>query len=275
MEPYSLSAMSALTSVDCPPIQISKLQFDGKTIHVVREDLLPGGTKQRACLPYLEEEMRKGHTTFAYASPFAGFAQVALSYCAQMLGAEVHLFCEKKPDSHTAEFHEFSRLASSYGANIHLCENLQEAEEKAQALTMEQPHIQKIPLGFDCESFRFHLRAALQEQWKNLKLQVHQPPPQLWVSVGSGTLTKTLREVIPHEVQIRGVNVRVLENTDPRLISLTQLPNTKTCSAPESFKERAADAPDQFASNIHYDAKVWQFIQKFGRNGDVWWNVAR
>lgn len=58
-------------------------KLDG--IRVVRDDLLPGGTKQRASAPFIQDMVNIGYSHFVYASPFAGFAQVALAYTCRML----------------------------------------------------------------------------------------------------------------------------------------------------------------------------------------------
>jgi hypothetical protein len=58
---------------------LTPLQIDAGTVHVVRDDLLPGGTKQRAVHAYLRDAIAGGATSFVYASPPPGFAQVALA----------------------------------------------------------------------------------------------------------------------------------------------------------------------------------------------------
>ena len=60
---------------------VSKISLESKNIFAIRDDLLPGGTKQRAAIPYIHNEIKKGHRHFIYASPFSGFAQVALALC--------------------------------------------------------------------------------------------------------------------------------------------------------------------------------------------------
>lgn len=52
-------------------------------MHVVRDDYLIGGTKQRALAQLL---LHNPCSEFVYAGPVYGFAQIALSYCAKVLG---------------------------------------------------------------------------------------------------------------------------------------------------------------------------------------------
>ena len=54
---------------------------------VVRDDLLPGGTKRRA-LPVL----MKGKSEYVYASPVYGYGQVALAHVARESGKRATVF---------------------------------------------------------------------------------------------------------------------------------------------------------------------------------------
>jgi hypothetical protein len=62
---------------------------------VVRDDILPGGTKRRA-LPVL----MKGSTEYVYASPVYGYAQVALAHVARESGKRATVFCAKRSIRH-------------------------------------------------------------------------------------------------------------------------------------------------------------------------------
>lgn len=92
--------------------------------------------------------------------------------------------------------------------------------------------------------------------------------------VGSGTLAKTLRAVVPPQITIKCVNVRVLEDSDLRLQQVQQLDNVEFYSSNLVFAEAATTLPS-VPSNLYYDAKLWSFIDSHGESGDVWWNVAR
>ena len=257
-----------------PDLKLTAISIDDRVIQVVREDLLPGGTKERACTPYLQKQIQKGFSQFVYASPFAGFAQVALAASADVLKTKALIFCEKVPDKNRPEFHEFSKLAQSYGAEIRLCDSLQAAEMQAEEYRLQRNSVLKIPLGFDCDDFRDYLQIALNIQWNILENQISREPKRLWVSLGSGTLLKTLRKVVPLQIQICAVNVHVLSGSDLRIEASAQLQNVIIFSAPEEFREQSKFHPP-ITSNIHYDAKVWQFVSRHAGNDDIWWNVAR
>ena len=93
------------------------------------------------------------------------------------------------------------------------------------------------------------------------------PPKRLWVTVGSATLFSVLRLIWPDThflcVQVgHWVDEELLKNASFELFI-----------APEKFFEPATQPPP-FDSNLNYDAKMWQFIEKHGQHGDWIWNVA-
>lgn len=79
-------------------------------VMVVRDDLLPGGTKMRAILPLIE---RKPPGEFVYPSPAYGYAQVALAHCARMAGRAATVFTAKR-----ASPHPLTRAAHDAGAKV-------------------------------------------------------------------------------------------------------------------------------------------------------------
>ena len=99
-------------------------------ILVVRDDLMPGGTKARV-LPALFDS----HTEYVYASPVQGYAQVALAYCAKAHSKRATIFCAARKQRHPrtveaaragARIVEVGRLATSAScrsvpANTALC----------------------------------------------------------------------------------------------------------------------------------------------------------
>jgi hypothetical protein len=256
-----------------PLIKTSLLPIPQGLVMVIRDDLLPGGTKQRATAPYLRELMEEGHTSFFYASPFAGFAQVALAYAAQKLGVSCTIVCEKDQTQPGRRFHPFSLLAENYGAQIILVDSLSSAEVRAFELSHQSQSL-KIPLGLDSPIFRQHLKTELMLQWSEIEKLSSQKIKSLWLPLGSGTLARTFNEIVPKEVLINCVNVRVLDSQDDRIRAISDNPRIKIYEAPMKFHEEARVLPT-VPSNLFYDAKLWDFIRLHAHDRDVWWNVAR
>lgn len=257
-----------------PRVVISQLNSAGKNIYVVRDDLLPGGTKQRACASLLMSFVRQGYQHFVYASPFSGFAQVALASVCQSLNLQCTIFCENDQTKNVRQYHEFSLLAQKYGAKLFLTDSLAEASAQAKIYSYGSQERLELPLGFDCVEFREILKEKIEVMWKDILTDLPQQPQAIWLPVGSGTLTKTIRSFLPISIQLNCVNVRVLPSTDPRIQQVQQLPNTKLYHADVLFHEPASNLPE-VPSNLYYDAKLWSFIQKHAESGDLWWNVAR
>lgn len=259
-----------------PDVELTALEVPAGRVHVVRDDLLLGGTKQRAAVPYLAELVAAGHREVVYASPFAGFAQVALASSARHLGLACTLFCEQdqaRPEA-PGQPHAFSRLAESLGARLVLLPTLDEAERAAAIHAAAGPGAFKIPLGFNAPSFLAHLERELRRQWPLVVAWLGAAPRTLWLPVGSGTLASAFRGVVPEETALRCVDVRVLDPQDPRLQRLVRRPGIRLAAAAEPFS-RVAVTPPPVPSNAHYDAKLWAFLLAEGQDGDVWWNVAR
>ncbi len=258
-----------------PEVKIDQIFHKNKRFFAVRDDLLPGGSKQRACAPFLQKLVKEGQDDFYYASPFAGFAQVALAYTCQQLGLNCRLFCESDPTQKLAgQKHEFTKLAEAYGANISMHATLKEAEERATEMACQSRRSYKIPLGFKCDPFTDAFEEALRIQWAKVIDQIGFVPRRLWLPVGSGTLVSVFERIVDPTTQLMCVDVHVLPAKDARILSLVGHSKINLFSAPEYFKDRA-DLPPEIPSNVHYDAKLWQFLVKYGQADDLWWNVAR
>lgn len=254
-------------------VQVDRIMNGDKALFVVRDDLLTGGTKERACVSFLEVLADGADLEFVYASPFCGFAQVALARSAQVLGQRSIIFAARDPHFEDTRAHEYTKLAETLGAKIILSNTLQEAHEQSIAYAKSSGSF-LVPLGFDHPAFREALKAAIKSIWMKIENQIGGNVRRLWLPVGSGTLAKCLREVIPQNIEMHLVNVNVLGEQDARIQTVMELPNTVYQSAPEGFNERCEFKPE-IPSNLHYDAKLWRFLQAKGQDGDLWWNVAR
>lgn len=278
-----------------PPPVISSFRFGSKQLLVARDDLLPGGSKQRGAMPYLRSLIASGCTHFVYASPFCGFAQVTLSFCCSKLrefGAKSTIYCEKSPQG---DFSELSYLAQSYGSEIILCESLVEAHNRSLgiqpnnaaliplgfSITIPLSNDAKsnntaiIPLGFDDPFYREFLKCEIKKHWQTISAKYN--ISELWLPIGSGTLLKIFKEIVPNHIKIYGVNVNVLPETDPRISTIMQDERVIYIRCKKKFHE-AQTGTIPVPSNIFYDAKVFAEVKKTSGEGAgvaLWWNVAR
>jgi hypothetical protein len=199
--------------------------------------------------------VRKGHNHFVYASPFSGFAQVALASVCRPLKVKCTIVCERDQRFTEPAFHPFSLMAQEFGATLIMTEDLPETE--AQCLLIQDSKTLKIPLGFDCPEFRSYLALEFRKALKHIEHHCG-PLKTMWMPVSSGTLVRTLLTELPAHVQLKCVNVRVLTAADPRV---------EFFEAPVPFRD-AAPEPPAIPSNLFYDAKLWSFIKEHGHPGE-------
>lgn len=214
-------------------------------ILVVRDDLLPGGTKRRA----LEGLLQPG-IEYVYAGPACGYAQTGLAYACRDAGTRATVFVARRaiPHKHTAE-------AAAVGANVIQVPYgyLSTVEARAKAYAQERGAV-LIPFGFDIPEMRDAIAAAAHS------LPVD--PTEVWTVAGSGTLTRALQQAWP-DAAFHAI----------RIGKPPDFGRARLIAAPEKF-EQPARIPPPFPSCANYDAKAWAFIQREASPGALFWNVA-
>lgn len=218
---------------------------------VVRDDLLPGGTKQRVLERWLPE---LGPAEYVYAGPREGYAQVALAEACRTLGkgytATIYV-----PDS--KQFTDRTKAATRAGARYvgvrpgYLSTVRARAREycEYQGLTSRR----LIPFGMDDPRF-IEIMAEIARGIPE--------PPEFWVAAGSGTLCRALMRAWP------GARANAVQVGKTPYCGFA-----KVWVAPEKFHEASTLLPP-VPSCPQYDAKVWRFVLAHAKPGALWWNVA-
>ncbi|MBN9341758.1 MAG: hypothetical protein ABT02_10130 [Comamonadaceae bacterium SCN 68-20] len=215
---------------------------------VVRDDLLPGGTKMRALLPLMQAQVA---AEFVYASPAQGYAQVALAHCARLLGRRATVFtaARKVP-------HPLTVAAADAGAAVVLvpCGYLSVVQARARAYAAERgAHL--VPFGADAAASL----GAIAEAAAATGLE----PAEVWSVAGSGVLTRALQRAWPRARFVAVVVGR--EGCDTG--------RARRIVHPLPF-ERAAKVRPPFPSAPGYDAKAWEYIRAEAGPGALFWNVG-
>ncbi len=215
-------------------------------VRVVRDDLIPGGTKRRVI-----DQLLVGAEMFVYASPAYGYAQVALAHACRDLGKRVVIFT-----AHRTQPHDRTREAMAAGAIVEFVPYgyLTNVQAKARAYAKDSGAC-LIPFGFDTPVFGRALTTAV-------RAMAITPPVEVWTVAGSGTMSRALQNVWP---SVPFYAVQVGRDPDVGRASLIV--------APESFEQRAKIAPP-FPSTDNFDAKAWRFICRQASPGSLFWNVA-
>lgn len=224
-----------------PPLTIERI---GR-VDVVRDDRVPGGTKQRALVRLLAHD-----TEYVYASPAYGYAQMALAYAASAIGAAATIFTAKRDTIHPR-----TAQAKAAGAKIVLIPYgyLSNVQAKARAYAAATGAT-LLPFGLNTPAFIAALAAVAAD--------VPSTPAEVWTVAGSGVLTRALQQAWPsatfHAIQIG----------KPPDVGRARL-----YIAPERYED-VAQQPPPFPSCSNYDAKAWRFIQQHASDGALFWNVG-
>lgn len=240
-----------------PKLVIDTLDNDMK---VVRDDLLMGGTKQRGIVNLFDTDADE----LVYAGPNTGFAQIALAIGARLTGKKATVFV-----SRIRPMTPMTLTAIRLGANViegaHK-ESLSQLRAKAaEYVKASGDHVAEAGFGFDDPKFK----AAMIEGMRTASEGVLDTDGKhvFWLVGGSAVLTRILYEVFPNSwfnvVQV-GKQIDWYINFD----------RSRLFVAPEWFYDPAQDPPP-YPSVRCYDAKVWQFASKYGKSGDIIWNVAK
>lgn len=245
---------------DClnPPVLVAPCQVDKRrAVHVVRDDVLLGGTKQRALGRMLA---RSSALEFVYAGPVFGLAQVALAHCARIFGKRATLVLEDR-------FHPLTERARTQGAVVRAvprpCQLRDVQNEAARYVEAKVPgSVVCLPFGLHSYEYISDLKAALEAA-----LPADLQPQRLWLVAGSATLLAVLSLIWPdcHFLVVQ-VGKKIW---DDQLYGI----RATLYVAPESF-EVAARIQPPYPTVATYDAKLWQFVLQHGRDGDVVWNVG-
>ena len=223
------------------------IEYDG--ILVVRDDLLPGGTKARF-LPVLFEDADE----VVYASAAEGGAQTALATVAAQLGRRATIFVAKR-----AQPHPRALMAKRLGATIMQVSPGYLSTVQARAREYSRQVGAKLaPFGIDMPEAIEAVAAAA----RSIGIE----PDEVWCASGSGVLARALAKAWPnarrHVVQVG------------RALSADEIAGATIYIYPLPFG-REAKAKPPFPSDPHYDAKAWeQCIARKGPGRVLFWNVA-
>jgi Pyridoxal-phosphate dependent enzyme len=214
---------------------------------VVRDDLLPGGSKVRYMLPLVAAMPER---EICYASPAVGYAQMALAHVCAMLGKRAVIFVAKRATPHPRTLAAKAAGATIYQVPHGYLSNVQAKAKRYAADTGARV----IPWGVDLPEALAHFAEAAR--------RIDVAPREVWACAGSGALIRGLQLAWPdaefHAVQIGAV---------PKVGRAT------LHKAPEKYED-AARRPPPWPSCDNYDAKVWQFASARAADNALIWNVG-
>lgn len=233
-------------------------------IFVVRDDLIPGGTKQRVLERWLPE---MGPAEYVYAGPREGYAQVALAEaCLSLRGRMQSKVGDYRatlfvPHAATRGMHIRTQHAITAGAHYisvnpgYLSNTKAQAHRYSYKMQAAGIDVRLLPFGLDDPRF-IEIVAEIARAATTIT------PHEVWVTAGSGTLCRALQQAWPR-AEMHAVQVGHAPSVG----------NANLWQAPEKFQEPAKHPPP-FPSCLEYDAKAWQFVREHASRGALFWNVA-
>jgi hypothetical protein len=157
-------------------------------VHVVREDMLPGGTKLR----YMGPLALAGYRELVYASSAQGGAQLALAYAASIAGIKATLFVARR-----AELHARTLEAIAAGAKLVQIEpgylTVVQARAREYAHARAKHGAFHVAFGGDSPDARLAIANAAR-----VVDATYGPFDEVWCAAGSGVLSGGLQTGFPH-----------------------------------------------------------------------------
>lgn len=218
-------------------------------IHVVRDDLFPGGTKARF-MPLLYRDAEE----IVYPSPCEGGAQTALAHTAQSLGKKATIFVAKRQTPHPR-----SLMAKRLGAKVMQVTPGYLNVVRSRAAEYCRDHGATLaPFGFDTPE--------IVQAIADSASQIDFDPDQVWCASGSGVLMRGLAKAFPKAKRFAVQIGRELRENDVAGAGIV-------CIGYKFTDE--CDVKPPFPSDPHYDAKAWEAMHLYGPEGKVlFWNVT-
>lgn len=249
-----------MTDAKSSPITIEK----HSGIFVLRDDLLPGGTKSVLMKSIVDEES-PGTEEFVYASPVYGGFQIALAAYCEAHGKKSTIFCAKRNKMHTNTL-----KCIALGANVVEVPYgyLTVVEKRARDYCLATPNTKKIVFGAKDEK---NIK-ILSDRAAQVFAQMGGAPDEVWCAIGSGTLVTSIASATTtNGTKVYGVQVGAAFTPPPDL-GITVIEYEKKFEQPSKWV-----AP--FPSMENYDLKAFEKCVQNTRervlNGAriLFWNV--
>ena len=247
------------------PFEFPKLIIEEhEGFHVVRDDLLEGGSKRRFVDRMMRDEIENGIEEFVYGGcPANGYAQLSLTLQANAYGKKAIFFMAQRS---MQKLHPYQQQALDYGADIRWVPNgmLQVTKARAREYVAQDPKKRiLLPLGLEHPKVLEDIR----ELAKDIEIVYNIKISEIWSVGSSGTLTRGLQMAFPDkDVHVVSVGHKMREGVGRARLYLSKYKFTQ--------EVREEDKPP-FPSVPTYDAKAWPVMREYAKKGSLFWNVGK
>tara|TARA_S200002703_G_scaffold106421_1_gene92416 strand:+ start:2273 stop:3169 length:897 start_codon:yes stop_codon:yes gene_type:complete len=215
------------------------------------------GYKARSGEFFIQNIIKKGIKEIVYVQPRKGFAGISLSWLCKKYKLDLTLVM---PSSKEVSDHQalciqlgakplFARIAAMPNANSL-------AKKYAKATNSYY-----IPLGLNHPLVVAGGVRCIYDYFKD-----KDKPKTIWSVISTGVLTRTLQIALP-DTEFKAVAVA-------RNIQQGELGRAIFYSYHKPFNSKSDLIPNKFDSEDSYDAKGWDYMVKYGKKGDWFFNVA-
>ena len=223
-------------------------------VSVVRDDLIPGGTKSRYVDALFDDV-----DEIVYASPAQGGAQTALALAARRLGKQLTLFVAAANNRHPRVV-----LSDRLGAVV--VEVKLGFLSNVQAKARQYTDRQRFLCGRRVRNLEFGLSSAQMIEVIAEAARKIPRPDQLWCAAGSGTLARGLAAAwpdVPRYVVQVGHRLTIEEAAGGCIIVY-----------PRRYAYQETREPP-FPSDPTYERKAWYaMLDRIGGSSATFWNTA-
>jgi tRNA1(Val) A37 N6-methylase TrmN6 len=222
---------------------------------VVRDDLLAHGSKERF-IDFMVKTAKETEFVFG-ASNKVGWGAISLSAVCRKYNKKAVFFMAKTANP-TWHQQEVLRL----GGRIEWVANgmLNVTQARAREYASKNPQKRRLlPIGLEDET----VLGSIIKVAQGMKIA----PKEVWTVASSGTLSRGLQLAFP--------DAKFYAVQTGHTLTAESAGRAKVFVSPYKFDKpvKLADAP-AYPSEVFYDAKLWQFVRKYGVKGALIWNVA-
>ena len=221
-------------------------------VYVLRDDLLPGGTKSIL----MEHILDQSYDEYVYASPVYGAFQIALSIWCRDNNKKATIFCAKRKDTHMNTI-----KCIRYGAKVIEVDNgyLNVVTKRAEDYCKSTGAL-KLEFG----SKNDLSKKIISNRMRNVIDIIGHEPKEIWCPIGSGTLVESIL-MATEKSKVIGVQVGAeYKNYNDRLYLIKY----------DKPFDKISNFIAPFPSIKNYDLKAWELCMKYKKTDDVFfWNV--
>lgn len=234
-----------------PELSFSVKQLEG--FNVVDDGEFQYGTKAKMA-DFMISQVKED--TLVYVAPRTGYAPYSLTHLAKKYNKKLVLFM---PSSKEASEHQL-RVIEEGATPIFLRTAAMPTINAWAKQFAQKTGAKYLPFGLKHEQVVAGGVRIFYEAFKDLNI------PDMWTVFSTGVLSRTLQIALPNTAFNA---VAVARNVQPG-----ELGRARFYTYDKAFtRESKANVP--FDCIKTYDAKGWEYMKKYGKEGDWFWNVAR